>query len=471
MFREVNKKDDTICSISTPLGMGGIGIVRMSGPKAVAIASDLFVHTSGRRLNNTQGYSIRYGNIIDPAAKEVIDEVLVTVMRAPATYTREDVVEINCHSGNVVLRKILILLTCRGARLAEPGEFTRRAFLNGRIDLAQAEAVMSLISARTDTALRAALQHLGGELTEKIGEIRSKIVHLLSEVEAAIDFCEEDLDLIQPGEIIGQINAIVPELDKLIRTAEQGRILIEGISTAIVGKANVGKSSLLNRLLMEERAIVTPFPGTTRDVIEATVNIEGIPLRILDTAGIRDSGDPVEQEGIRRSRESIEKADLVIMVTDVSQRPDAADFRIARLLRGKDTVLVLNKKDLSEKNKEDYWINNNIIEDIRPKFKIKKSLLLDKDVEDVKTGIASVVLEGSGGFSETLIISSVRHSRALTSAKEGLIRAREAARQGLSEELLSVDIRDALMALGEITGETTTEDILDEIFRCFCVGK
>ncbi|MDX1765047.1 MAG: tRNA uridine-5-carboxymethylaminomethyl(34) synthesis GTPase MnmE, partial [bacterium] len=465
MERPSAARTDTICSISTPPGMGGIGIVRMSGPRAVAIAGELFDHPRGKDLGGERGYSIRHGRLVEPATGADVDEVLLTVMRAPRTYTREDVVEINCHSGPVILRKILHLLTAHGARLAEPGEFTRRAFLNGRIDLAQAESVMSLISAKTDTALRAALRHLGGELTAKIEGIKARVVHLLSEVEAAIDFPDEELDLIKPHQVLREAGEVMDELAKLIRSWEEGKVLAEGVAAAIVGKANVGKSSLLNRLLMEDRAIVTPIPGTTRDVIEAMVNINGIPLRILDTAGIRASLDPVEQEGIRRSRESIEKADLVIMVVDGAQPPDDEDLAIARLLEGKETILVLNKHDLLREKEDAKWSKENIYDIIRPKKRVITSMTVDKDVDVLKKAISDVVLRGRGGFSESLIVTSVRHGQALTSAREAMARVCGAAKEGLSEEFLSVDLRGALFALGEITGETTTEEILDEIFR------
>ena len=472
-MKETSKsaQSDTICSISTPPGMGGIGIVRMSGPHAVSIAAQVFVHPSGGDLNEGKGYSIRYGQVVDPDTGAPVDEVLLTVMRAPKTYTREDVVEINCHSGPVILGKILVLLTAQGARLAEPGEFTRRAFLNGRIDLAQAESVMSLISAKTDTALRAALRHLGGELTEKIEAIKSRVVHLLSEVEASIDFPDEELDLIAPEEVFREAEGIMAELTGLIRSLDEGRVMTEGVSAAIVGKANVGKSSLLNRLLMEDRAIVTPIPGTTRDVIEATVNINGIPLRILDTAGIRASLDPVEQEGIRRSRETIEKADLVIMVADVAQPPNDEDRAIARLLEGKETILVLNKQDLLREQDGEKWIESSIFKTISPKKHIMASMLRPSGLNDLNKAIYDVVLHGRSGFGESLVVTSVRHGRALSAAREALARVCDSARQELSEEFLSVDLRGALFSLGEITGETTTDEILDEICRSFCVGK
>lgn len=300
-FLQEHSESDTICSISTPVGTGGIGIVRMSGSRAIEIAGRVFVRASGRDAVAGRGYSIHYGKVRDPKNEDVIDEALLTVMRAPKTYTREDVVEINCHSGPVVLRKVLMTLVGLGARLAEPGEFTRRAFLNGRIDLAQAEAVAALVSAKTEAGLRAAVRQLDGELSRDMNEIKADLVRLCSEAEAAVDFCDEDIDLISPGELRKRVSHIMERLGGLIASAEKGKILMEGVLTAIVGKANVGKSSLLNRLLMEDRAIVTPFPGTTRDIVEGMVNIDGIPIRILDTAGIRDSGDPVEREGVKRS--------------------------------------------------------------------------------------------------------------------------------------------------------------------------
>ncbi|MEK6777336.1 MAG: tRNA uridine-5-carboxymethylaminomethyl(34) synthesis GTPase MnmE [bacterium] len=465
----INSKD-TICAISTPMGTGGVGIVRMSGTKAMDIANKIFVPVSDNGNGPDRGYKIRYGKARDPEDGQIIDEVLLTVMRAPKTYTREDVVEINCHAGPVVLKKILMTLVALGARLADPGEFTLRAFLNGRIDLAQAEAVMTLVSAKTEAALRSAVQQLSGEFSEKIGKIKSDLIHILSEVEAAIDFPEEDLDLIKPDVLIKKLMDLIEEVGRLIESAKQGKILIEGIATAIVGKANVGKSSLLNRLLMEDRAIVTPFPGTTRDVIEAMLNIHGILLRIQDTAGIRESGNLIEQEGIKRSRESIQKADLVLMVMDGSKEPDDEDVRIARMLTDKDTVLILNKMDLVDK-KEQKCNNLSIIDIIRPKIILNTSILYDLGVNELKTGIAELFFQGKRGHDESPVVTNVRHVSALNSAEEALQRVLQGAGQGLSEEFLSVDLRGALAALGQITGETTTDDILNEIFSGFCVGK
>jgi len=465
-----NKMHDTICAISTPMGMGGIGIVRMSGAEALDIVRKIFISASENGNEAIRGYQIRYGKVKDPGNGQIIDEVLLTVMRAPKTYTREDVVEINCHSGPVVLRKILMTLVALGARLADPGEFTLRAFLNGRIDLAQAEAVMTLISAKTEAALQSAVRQLSGEFSEKVYGIKSDLIHMISEIEAPLDFPEEDLDPIPPGMLKQALFDLIEEIGRLIESAEQGKILTEGVSTAIVGKANVGKSSLLNRLLMEDRAIVTPFPGTTRDVIEETVNIQGIPLRIQDTAGIRDAKDLIEQEGIKRSQESIRKADLVLMVVDGSQSVGDEDIRIARMLVNKDTVLVLNKRDLVEKNSKEKSFSS-IIDLIKPKFTIKTSMVSNFGINELKSGIADLFLQGGKTIHESPIVTNVRHVSALISAKEALQRVLKGVGEGLLEDLLSLDLRDALSDLGQITGETTAEDVLNEIFRSFCVGK
>ncbi len=465
----LENNSETICAISTPVGTGGIGIVRMSGPEAVGFSKKIFVQVSDSGKNPLKGHSIQYGKIKDPETGLLVDEVLLTTMRAPKTYTREDVVEINCHSGPVVLGKILMILTSLGARIAEPGEFTKRAFLNGRIDLAQAEAVISLISAKTEAAMRTAMHQLGGELSRRIYRVRSRLVHLLSEVEASIDFSDEGLDLVGYEEIQEEVSKIIQELDRLIDSSEKGKILTEGVLTTIVGKANVGKSSLLNRLLLEDRAIVTPFPGTTRDIVEAALNIEGIPFRMLDTAGIRDPQSPAEKEGVKRSRESIKQADLVIMMVDLSDGPDREDVQIAQMLKNKKTILVLNKTDLIKQDEKCSY--SEILDIIKPKTAVMTSVVQDDGIDDLKREIVRFVLEGKEGFSELEIVTNVRHVRSLVSVKEALVRVLEGVKQELFEEFLSLDLRFALTELGRITGETTTDDILNEIFRCFCVGK
>ncbi len=451
--------------------MGGIGIVRMSGPDAIRIAGKVFADGGGETAAEMPHYSIRYGKVRDPELGEVIDEALLTVMRAPKTYTREDVVEINCHSGTVVLRRILGMLVALGARPAEPGEFTKRAFLNGRIDLSQAEAVMALISARNEEALRVCAAQLSGELAERIAAVRARLVRLLSEVEASIDFPEETLDLITSEELLETIRSAMEEVAALIEASAQGRVLRDGVSTAIVGAANVGKSSLLNRLLMEERAIVTPFPGTTRDVVDGMLHVEGVPLRIIDTAGIRVSRDPIEQEGIRRSRGCLREADLVLLVLDLSRQIGEEDLEIARMIaaEGKRTIVVLNKVDLfydAEKKHE-----NTINEIIKSNFFIKTSCKDNFGLDTLKMAIFEIILGDSVGFGDAAIVISARNEAALKGVAAAFARAEEALRDGLSEEFVSLELREALRELGQITGETTTEEVLEQIFQNFCIGK
>ncbi|NOY52065.1 MAG: tRNA uridine-5-carboxymethylaminomethyl(34) synthesis GTPase MnmE [Deltaproteobacteria bacterium] len=470
-MKENPLNQDTICSISTPPGPGGIGIIRISGSQALPLAQKIFVDSSGRALRKSRGYTIRYGKVIDPETRTVLDEVLLTVMRAPKTYTCEDVVEINCHSGVVVIRRIMELLLSLGARPAEPGEFTKRAFLNGRIDLAQAESVMSLVSAKNETALRVALQQLNGELSLCLQKVKESLIELLAETEVSIDFAEEENDPIDSVAFEGKINSLLKNLGSLIDTGREGKVIEEGLMTAIIGKANVGKSSLLNRLLKEDRAIVTPFPGTTRDVIESTVNIEGIPFCFLDTAGFRQSEDPVEREGIRRSREAIERADLILLLFDLSRRPDEEDREIVRLTRGKDVVLIFNKKDLVPDENRGNQFFGELIKEISPKIMIHTCLLHADGIKELKVRLKDLILEGKKAFSESVIVTQTRHLHALKEAREALMRVIRHLHEGMSEEFLSLDLREALDAVGRITGEVVTEDILDRIFSSFCVGK
>jgi tRNA modification GTPase len=466
-----NSNDRTICSISTPPRLGGIGIVRMSGPDAIGIAGRLFTDSGGESPERMPHYTIRYGKVRDPETGAVIDEALLTVMRAPRTYTREDVVEINCHSGPVVLRRILRTLVSLGARLAEPGEFTKRAFLNGRIDLSQAEAVMALISARNEEALQACAVQLEGELAKRIGAVRSRIVRLLSEAEASIDFPEEELDLVTPARLLEETTSVIEEVDALIEASTQGRVLRDGVSTAIVGTANVGKSSLLNLLLMEERAIVTPIPGTTRDVVDGMVNVEGVPLRIVDTAGIRDSEDPIEREGVRRSRASLRAADLVLLVLDLSREIGEADLEIARMIasEGKKAIVVLNKVDLiNDKESRHHKTISSVIES---KYKLYTSCISKIGIEALKKAIKDLIGSDNGSIGAAAVVISARNEAALNAVRTSLGRAVKAVRAGLSEEFVSLEFREALRELGQITGETTTEEVLDQIFQNFCIGK
>ncbi len=471
MLRQQTSDGSTICSISTPPGMGGIGIVRMSGPHALRIAGGVFRDRGGDAPEQMPHYTIRYGVVRDPKNGEVVDEALLTVMRAPRTYTREDVVEINCHSGTVVLRRILGILVSLGARPADPGEFTKRAFLNGRIDLSQAEAVMALISARSEEALRACAAQLQGDLAARIGAVRSRIIGLLSEAEAAIDFPDEELDLVPPSRLLEETRSVMGEVAELIQESGQGRILRDGLSTAIVGTANVGKSSLLNVLLMEDRAIVTPVPGTTRDVVDGMVHVEGIPLRIIDTAGIRDSRDPVEREGIRRSRACLREADLVILVLDLSREIHDADLEIARIIagEGKKAIVVLNKVDLTRENEKSY--KKALSGVLSRNISILTSCKDKTGINKLKKAIVGVVSGDEVGIGSGAIVVSARNEAALKAVRVALSRAEEALAAGLSEEFVSLEFREALRELGQITGETTTEDVLEQIFRNFCIGK
>lgn len=456
--------DDTIAAISTALGEGGIGIVRLSGPQAITIAEEIF--RGKESISRLPSHSIHYGRIIDPLNKKSLDEVLLTVMRAPQTYTREDVVEINGHGGIVPLRSILELTLRLGARLAEPGEFTRRAFLNGRIDLSQAEAVLDLIRAQTEAGARIALHHLEGDLFREVSSIRDELISLLAEVEASIDFPEEDLDFLEGSELSERIMTVKRRLVKLLETAEGGRIIREGLATVIVGRPNVGKSSLLNALLGEERAIVTPIPGTTRDTIEEIINLKGIPLRIIDTAGLRPSGDLVEEEGLRRTKRSLKQADLILLVLDASTRLTSEDREIISELKEKKGIVVLNKSDCPILIEEDE------LKRLLPDHKLVNiSALYRTGLDDLREAVSQTVLGGEIVVGEGLMVSNLRHQQALVLAVKSLKEAGTTVENRGSPELIALDLREALDQVSLISGETVTEDILNHIFANFCIGK
>lgn len=457
-------QEDTIAAISTPLGEGGIGVIRMSGKAAIAIADALFVSPSkGKKLKDLPSHTVHYGHIYDPETQEPVDEVLVTLMRAPKSYTREDVVEISSHGGFISLKRILDLVLKGGARLAEPGEFTKRAFLNGRIDLSQAEAVIDIIQSRTELSHKVAVRQLEGRLSQKVRAIRDALKHLTALVEASIDFSEEDIEVISPEALDSGIGEALESIDFLIETAEEGQILREGLSLVIVGKPNVGKSSLLNVLLEEERAIVTPIPGTTRDVIEESLNLKGVPVRLLDTAGIRNTEDPVEVQGVLRSKNLLEKADLVLWVLDSSSPLTQEDLDILELVKEKKVLGVLNKIDLPSKiGKEEA---GQLLAGI-PWVKI--SAKEKSGIETLKDLIFEMVVKTPV---ESVWVTNIRHKNALIKAQQSLLKARESIAQRMSGEFIAVDLRAALDSLGEIIGETTTEDILTEIFSTFCIGK
>jgi tRNA modification GTPase len=453
-------EQDTICAVSTAPGEGGIGIIRVSGRDAVLIASGIFRPAAESGPAPGASHTLRYGHIVDPATGGLVDEVLMSVMRAPATYTREDVVEINCHGGMVPLWRTMELLVAAGARQAEAGEFTKRAFLNGRIDLAQAEAVMDIIRAKTDLALRAASEQLQGGLSAEISALRDRLVSIIASVEAEIDF-PEDVDG-ESGKKLGEgVSRAVEEIDGLLSSASFGRILRDGFATAIVGRPNVGKSSLLNALLRQDRAIVTEVPGTTRDVLEEYVNVAGVPLRILDTAGIRHSHDVVEQEGIRRSLAAIGSADIVLVVLDGSQPLMPEDRLVLDKVAGKKAIAVINKSDLPQKLEANG----------QPAERVAVSCRTGAGLGDLRRSIADMVKKGTVTSREHVWVVNQRHKAALEQAKESLQRALKAITSGLSPEFTAVDLRGALDSLGLIIGATYTEDILERIFNDFCIGK
>jgi tRNA modification GTPase len=452
---------DTICAVSTPPGAGGIGIIRISGSAAIGIASTIFRPRRDKDLMIAPSHSLHYGHVIDSASNETVDEALMSVMRAPATYTREDVVEINCHGGMMPLLRTLELLIGAGARQAEPGEFTKRAFLNGRIDLAQAEAVMDIISAKTDLSLRAANEQLFGGLSGEIAALRDRMLSLIAAVEAGIDFPEEDIETGTGQPLAVDVDLLLARVDSLLSGYTYGRILRDGFATAIVGKPNVGKSSLLNALLKQNRAIVNEVPGTTRDVLEEYLNIAGVPLKILDTAGIRHSPDVVEQEGVRRSIAAIGSADIVLLVLDGSQPLTAEDLRVMDEVQGKHVIAIINKSDLPGK-----------LDPLKePRVQVSISCRSGEGLDRLKHAITDQVKQGTISSREHVWAVNQRHKSALEQTKASLQNALESITSGLSPEFISLDLRGALDSLGLIIGATYTEDILERIFNDFCIGK
>ena len=458
---------DTIAAISTPLGVGGIGIVRLSGPQSREILERIFRRRGGE--GPLRSHRFYLGEVLrpqDPAGGGVIDEVLVVFMEKPKTYTREDVAEIQAHSGVLVLQEILEAALHCGARLAEPGEFTRRAFLSGRIDLTQAEAVIDLIQSKTRRSLELANLQRQGRLGREVKEIREELAGLLALLEAGIDFPEEEVPGLSGGETHRRLQKAREKLDSLLRTYDEGKIYRQGIAAVIIGRPNVGKSSLLNSLLREDRAIVTPIPGTTRDVIEEVVNVRGIPLKIMDTAGLRHPQDAVEIEGVRRTRDRLAQADLVIWVVDGSEPLTAADLDILPEVRGKKSVVAVNKNDLPR------LLNPQDLAGPLPGVPlIPVSALHHSGIDLLEGAIREIVLNGKEDSSSEVLLTNLRHKQALERAREALARALEASAAALSPEFISLDLGQALHALGEIVGETTPEDILDRIFSQFCIGK
>jgi len=463
-IRSMAATDDTIAAIATPIGTGGIGIIKISGPKATEIATQIFRPRSVSLP--FKSHHLYYGEVVDPQESFAIDEALLSFMAKPHSYTREDVVEINCHGGYLVLQEILELALKAGARLAEPGEFTKRAFINGRIDLTQAEAVVDLIESKTSLNLKYASSQLKGVLSQEINALKRVLVEVLSILEASIDFPEEDLEIATPSHLITQTNHLISRVEKLLNTYGEGKLYREGVSTIIAGKPNVGKSSLFNALLGEERTIVTPVPGTTRDFIEEIINIKGIPLKIIDTAGLRDPTDRIEEEGVRITKDKLDQADLVLLVIDSSVKLDEQDEALLSALRGKRAVVAYNKIDLPRKAS---------LEKIQRELSgiqvVVISALYKIGLEELKEAIVSLLITHARSLPSCSIISNLRHKLILEKVLLLIERVREGLQKNIPHEFTASDVQTALKYLGEITGHTTPEEILDQIFSRFCIGK
>ncbi|HMK49677.1 MAG TPA: tRNA uridine-5-carboxymethylaminomethyl(34) synthesis GTPase MnmE [Thermodesulfovibrionales bacterium] len=459
--------DDTIAAISTPLGEGGIGIVRLSGKEALRIADSVFLSPKGKTLAGSGSHRLFYGLIVDPNSGAKIDEVLASVMKSPHSYTMEDIVEINCHSGMVTLRKTLELVLRHGARLAEPGEFTKRAFLNGRIDLSQAEAVLDLIRSKTDESRRIAVEQLQGTLFAKITSLRDQLTDVCVHLEADIDFPEDEIETSSVKNLLNAMDLVRDNLSGLLKTYDEARFFREGLQTAIVGRPNVGKSSLLNALLQKDRAIVTEIPGTTRDILEEHLNIKGLPLRIMDTAGIRQVQDIAEKEGVRRSLQSIENADIVLAIFDGSEPLREEDFEVLRKVMNKPAIYVLNKSDLPAAIDHASFSSF----DLPSTAFLSISATRGDGVEDLKDKVVDSCVKNWKEEREGVVVSNLRHKTSLERAAESLEKARMALIETQPLEIVAIEIRASLDSLGEIVGAVTTEEILNRIFSDFCIGK
>ena len=458
---------NTIAAIATATGAGGIGIIRMSGEKCFDILQKIFIPKDKKlNFNDVKGYTIKYGYIIDKKTGEKIDEVLVSFFRAPKSYTTENMCEINSHGGVVVERKILEQCLLNGADLAEPGEFTKRAFLNGRIDLSQAESVIDLINAKTDKEAQASFNQLQGNLSSELDNIRTELLDVMSDIEASIDYPEYDIEETTNKKAINLLNKIKDRLIKLENSFENGKILKEGIKTVIVGKPNAGKSSLLNTLLDEDRAIVSDYEGTTRDTIEEFINIEGIPLKIIDTAGIRNTEDFVEKIGVEKALNLIKDADLVIAIFDCSKKLDDEDFKILNLIKNKKNIILLNKFDLSQKNTEtiNYISNKN-------KNVIKASMKTKMGIKELYDKILDMFKKDELNMNDGIIITNMRHKNLMHKAIDNISKAENCINANMPIDITAICIKETLESLGEITGNNVTEDIINTIFSKFCLGK
>lgn len=456
---------DTITSISTPMGEGAIGIVRLSGPQAVEIADILY---KGKHLlNDVPSHTINYGHIIDPESKEVVEEVMVSVLRAPKTFTREDIIEINCHGGILTINRVLELTMTYGARMAEPGEFTKRAFLNGRIDLSQAEAVMDFISSKTDRASKVAMNQIEGRLSDLIKKQRQSILEILAQVEVNIDYPEyDDVEDATTEFLLEQSKEIKQEINRLLDTGAQGKIMREGLSTVIVGKPNVGKSSMLNNLIQDNKAIVTEVAGTTRDVLEEYVNVRGVPLRLVDTAGIRETEDIVEKIGVERSRKALSQADLILFVLNNNEALTQEDYTLYEVVKNEDVIVIVNKMDLEQN------IDINEVKDmIGDTPLIQTSMLKQEGIDELEIQIRDLFFGGEVQNQDMTYVSNSRHISLLKQARQTIQDAIDAAESGVPMDMVQIDLTRTWEILGEIIGETASDELIDQLFSQFCLGK
>ena len=466
-------ENDTIAAISTPIGESGIGIVRISGPKALKIAQKVFrdKNLNKTKIKNFLSHTVHYGFVINPENGEKIDEVILVLMKKPQTYTREDTVEFNCHGGILSLRKVLETIISCGARMAEPGEFTKRAFLNGRIDLSQAEAVIDLIQAKTERSLSSSLSQLGGSLKKKIEDLRNRVIRISAEIEAPMDFPDQDIKEISPKKVEENISYILKEINSLIDTLDYGKILKEGINTLIVGKANVGKSSLFNTLLRENRAIVTHIPGTTRDTIEELINIKGIAFKIIDSAGLKNPENVIEKISIKKMMKHLRETKLILAMFDVSVPLSSEDNEVIKEInkeknKSKKVIVIENKIDLSEKIDK-----KKLFSLLDVKDSIKMSLEEKIGIEELEEKLARIAMEGLVIPENGVVINNVRQANQLNRAKQALENVLEGLKAKITYDFLTIDLKDVLDSLGEITGDSTNDEIVNDIFSRFCIGK
>lgn len=463
---EITLEFDTIAAISTPLGEGAISIVRLSGDQAVAIADKVY-QAGNKSLVNVPSHTIHYGHMVDPKTSEVVDEVMVSVMKGPKTFTREDIVEINCHGGLVVVNQVLQLVLRQGARLAEPGEFTKRAFLNGRVDLSQAEAVMDLIRAKTDRAMDVALKQLDGNLSNLIRHLRQEILETLAQVEVNIDYPEyDDVEELTTKLLLEKAGQVQVQIQHLLQTAKQGKILREGLNTAIIGRPNVGKSSLLNYLLKEDKAIVTDIAGTTRDVIEEYVNVRGVPLKLIDTAGIRETEDVVEKIGVERSKKALHEADLILLVLNQSEALTQQDRALLELTQDMKRIILLNKTDLpsqiDQKELAQYLKDE-------PLFSV--SVLTTTGLGQLEQAIADLFFGGQTVEKDATYVSNTRHIALLEQAEQALADVVSGIEAGMPVDLVQIDMTRCWDYLGEIVGDSVQDELITQLFSQFCLGK